>query len=242
MKRIVLPMVVMFLLGGCGSDAASSEGSTGSESSSGAEAEATEREPEDGLEVEGLLGHISEAAVDQGMERGMNAFLRCFSERYDAIDVLGGSVELFFRVKRDGSVRHVYLRESSVGDRVTERCLVAAAARLRFQEPTGGEAEFAAPLRLDPPEDVRPPVEWSADRVAAAVRREGAATRAACGLDEPSLRVTAYVAPGGEVLAVGAAADGPDLEGALDCVATRVAGWNLPDPGSYPAKVTFGLR
>ena len=74
------------------------------------------------------------------------------------------------------------------------------------------------------------------------------------GLRSGPLHVTAYVEPGGTVVSAGVAsgaqaeavqgADAPPdtSEGVLDCVAGQVKGWELPDPGSYPGKVTFDLR
>jgi hypothetical protein len=53
--------------------------------------------------------------------------------------------------------------------------------------------------------------------------------------------VTAYVAPGGTVMAAGASAADPEMLEKLDCVTEHVKSWDLPDPGSYPAKVTFSV-
>ena len=62
-----------------------------------------------------------------------------------AVRLLRGRVELAFRVDRDGGVRWVYPRASTVGDRDTERCLIDIATVMRFQRPRGCEAEFAYP-------------------------------------------------------------------------------------------------
>ncbi len=247
----LLPALLMALglsvIGCGGSDSSSSsEGAPhAAASSSGGATSSSDSdsvpEPDDGMMVEGILGHISEASISRGMDRGMDSIFRCFGRRYDAIEFLGGELELYFRVKTDGRVRFVYLRRSTLGDRVTERCIEAAAARFRFTAPDGGEVEFATPLSLEAPEDVRPPVAWPESRVGALVRREGALILADCGVSDASLRVTAYVGRGGDVMAVGAAVDDPEGGAALDCVSERIERWSMPDPGSYPAKITFGL-
>ena len=54
--------------------------------------------------------------------------------------------------------------------------------------------------------------------------------------------MTAYVAPGGSVLAAGASAPDAESAEALDCVTESVERWEMPDPGSYFAKVTFQVR
>jgi hypothetical protein len=43
-------------------------------------------------------------------------------------------------------------------------------------------------------------------------------------------------------MAAGAAADAPEAAESIDCVTQAVAAWAMPDPGSYPAKITFVLQ
>lgn len=229
-------VVLLLALAGCGGgDAGEEEHTTAQtrETTSGREREAAANES---VQVEGLMGTISSMAVQRGVEPKMGRFLRCFTERYHAVEVLGGHFEMAFRIARDGSVLWVYPRASTVGDRETERCLLGVAAGIRFSEPQGGEAEFAYPIELDPPEDVRPPTFWDSSRVADAVERQSSRMNCSGGF-----AVTVYVEPGGDVIAAGASArDQVDAE-QLDCVTQEVAGWSMPDPGSYPAKVTFEL-
>ncbi len=192
----------------------------------------------DGAQIEGLMGTISSDAVERTMEARMGRFLRCFQRRHEAVEVLGGTIDLAFRVRVDGTVLWVYPRESTIGDRETERCILEAARSARFAPPRGGEAEFAYPLTLDTPPEVRPPLHWDASRVAAKVE-ENRGEIVDCG--PGPYTVTVYVAPGGQVLAAGASTTDPERADDLDCVARSVSTWSMPDPGSYPAKVTFSL-
>jgi len=191
-----------------------------------------------GVEISGTLGTIPTRAIDERFEMKQQAFLRCFFEGSESLDVLGGSIEFYFRVANDGSVRWVIPRASTVGDRATERCLLNLAGRMRFPAPQGGdEAEFAKAIEVDAAA-ARPPVSWDASRVGAVVQEEAGAL-AACG--GAQIMVTAYVAPGGTVLAAGVATRDESSLAALDCVADAVKRWHVPDPGSYPAKVTFSI-
>ncbi len=72
-------------------------------------------------------------------------------------------------------------------------------------------------------------------------RRAAASVLADCRARGP-VSVTAYVAPGGAVLAAGASVPDQAMAESLDCVSDAVRAWEMPDPGSYPAKVTFLLQ
>jgi hypothetical protein len=199
-----------------------------------------EGDRDDGVQIEGLMGTLSADEVNRGLEPRMDYFARCFADRYAQIEIVGGSIELAFRVGVDGRVKWVFPRASTVGDRETERCLLDVAMRARFHPPRGGEAEFSWPLAFDPPDDVRPPFNWETERVADTVEANGAEVVTRCG--RGPFVVTVYVSPGGAVLSAGASTTEQPSAEALDCVAEAVRAWSLPDPGSYAAKVSFELR
>ncbi len=226
--------IALLLLAACGGAPTEPAPEPEPERSSGEETTAA---PNDGVAITGLMGTISADEVTRGMEPRMNRFLRCFAGRYDTVEVLGGSITFSFRIRVDGSVLWVYPAESTIGDRETERCLLEAASGTRFPRPHGGEAEFQYPLTLDPPEDVRPATNMASSQVSDRVD----ANRGSLSCGAGNFRVTAYVAPGGEVMAAGVATDSLEASEHLDCVAEAVSSWTLADPGSYPAKVTFSL-
>ena len=224
------------LLAACGGDASQEDHTTTTESAETTSGREREERANNSVQVEGLMGTISSAAVQRGVEPKMGRFLRCFTERYHAVEVLGGHFEMAFRIARDGTVLWVYPRASTIGDREAERCLLDVAATIRFSEPQGGEAEFAYPIDLDPPEDVRPPTFWDHSRVADSVQRQ--ASRMSCG---GHYSVTVYIEPGGDVVSAGVSSREQVSAEQLDCVSEAVVGWTMPNPGSYPAKVTFEL-
>ncbi len=228
---------------GCGGSAGSTEEPAGFEAGEPGSGGETERD--DGVQIEGLMGTISAEDVQMALEPKMQRFAQCFASRYGDLEVVGGHFEMAFRVGADGSVEWVYPRRSTVGDRETERCMLDVARRTRFREPRGGSAaEFSWSLDLDPPDDVRPPFNWDAERAAEPLTTHASTVMSDCLPRGVSARylVTAYVAPGGAILAAGAAADAPEAADSLDCVADAVRAWEMPDPGSYPAKITFVLQ
>ncbi len=189
----------------------------------------------------GIMGTIPTMRIQERFEMKLLSFERCFREREGPLPYIGGHVEFYFRVALDGSVRWAYLRNSSVGDRETERCLLDITRRMKFPRPRGGgEAEIGWGFDRDPNPEVRDPVELDASSAAALVR-ENAEPIAACGIPSSTVTVTAYVAPGGQVAAAGAHSSyrGAAEDAVLDCVTEMVSGWTLPDPGSYAGKISF---
>jgi hypothetical protein len=224
--------------GGSSEETETAQGFTAAEPTTGAE------EREDGVQISGLMGTVSAEDVQLALEPKMGRFAQCFATRYGDIELLGGHFQMSFRVGHDGSVEWVFPRRSTVGDRPTERCLLDVARATRFRSPRGGDAaEFNWSLDFDPPEDVRPPFNWNADNAGDALAELGPEVMSQCSPRRGArYLVTAYVAPGGNVMAAGAAADAPEVADSLDCVSDAVTAWELPDPGSYPAKITFVLE
>ena len=241
-KYVWVMVAGLWPLAACGGSTEAAEEPTGFEA---AEPTTGQEERDDGVQIEGLMGTLNPEDVQMALEPKMQRFASCFANRYDDLELVGGHFEMAFRVGRDGSVTSVFPRRSTVGDRDTERCLLDVARRTRFREPRGGnEAEFNWSLDFDPPEDVRPPFNWDSDRTAETLEEHGPELLDQCRPPGANGRylVTAYVAPGGQVIAAGAAADEPDVAETLDCVTDQVRTWEMPDPGSYPAKVTFVLQ
>lgn len=207
------------------------------ETTSGSE---SSREASGGPQITGLMGTIRSDQVENTMNPRVDRLARCFASRMGTIEVLGGSIRLGFRIHTDGTVAWVYPIESDIGDQETEQCILAQASRARFPRPRGGEAEFTWGFGLDPSPDVRPPLNWDADNLgshADDLRRLARQCHA-----RGSFNVTAYVQPGGEVLAAGGAAPDAEQLEALGCVLDEVRGWTFRDPGSYAAKISFEVR
>lgn len=226
--------LALMLAIGCGGDEDAETAET-AETTSGEEAPVAERD--DGVAITGLMGTIDADEVRMTIEPKLTRFMRCFSQRWDEIEILGGHIHMSFRVDIEGNVLWVFPTESSIGDRETERCLLDTAKAIHFPRPRGGEAEFGYPLDLDTPEDVRPPVAWAESSVVDVVERNRDSV-SECGT---GFTVTAYVGPGGEVMAAGASTGELDNAENLDCVTDAVSQWEMPDPGSYPAKVSFSI-
>ncbi len=196
------------------------------------------------LTVASELGEIDPKATDQTFERLQPQLLICFRQGQQRVEYLSGDVKFFVRVAPDGSIRWVYLEETTMGDRDTERCMLDAIRAARWPQPKGGDAEVHKSFGFDLPSSVRAPVEWSAERVAQAIAKHGEeATKCRSGA-AGDFHVTAYVEPhgkAGRVQAVGVQPPNADGDARIDCIVDAVWKMKMPSPGSFAAKVTFVL-
>lgn len=229
--------VALALAVGCGGGDASTQDGSEMSSTSGAE---RPRERQDGVAITGLMGTIERGQVESTMNPRMGRFMRCFSARMGDVEYLAGEIRMSFRIHTDGTVAWVFPTTTDIGDREAERCILDVARSARFPRPRGGEAEFSWGFGLDAADDVRPPLNWSAEAL-------GERTAEVSGLASQcrargAYTVTAYISPGGAVQAAGGSMPSAGDEETLECILEQVRAWEMPDPGSYAAKITFEVR
>jgi hypothetical protein len=193
------------------------------------------------LRTSSELGTVDPAAVQQVFHRLDDRFLDCQKQGIDRVEVLAGNAKFFLRIGPDGSAKWAFLEAGSdIGDRDTEKCLLSAVMGARWPRPVGGgdaEARYSTELLSQG----RAASDWSPDKVAAVLGKNGDAIDR-CKEGGSGFRATMYVGPGGKVLSVGVVTSTKDGDDRAECLA-KVLGQlkGLPSPGSWPAKVTFGL-
>ncbi len=194
------------------------------------------RKAEKAPEMDAEIGALDERQVTKTFERLMASIDRCQDDRRktDGLDFLSGDVEVELKIDKSGRVAESRLTTTTIGDRGTERCILAALRGADWPKPQGGRhgvarSSFQLPMKGD-----RDAVAWDAAKVSGELAKARSALTA-CTKGKRAT-VTMYVDTAGKVLAVGVA--GLD-DGASDCVAAEAARWKLPSPGGWPAKVTF---
>jgi hypothetical protein len=193
------------------------------------------------LKTTSELGDVDPGEVTRVFKALSESFLECQRRGVDRVEVLAGSVKFFVRIGADGGAKWAYLEESEIGDRDTEKCLLDVVMSARWPRPNGGDAEARYTMEL-PLQATRPPNEWTSDKVAAALGRHGDAIDRCKGGISARFHATMYVGTGGRVLAAGVATSTKDGEDRADCLAGALVKMKgLPSPGSWPAKVSFGL-
>lgn len=197
--------------------------------------------PKPMLSMESELGSIDEAGVRKTFVALHTAFEGCQKRGLARVEVLSGDVQFFVRVGRDGKGKYAYFLESDVGDRDTEKCMLDAVLAASFPTPEGGEAEVRYKTGL-PDQSARPATAWSAAKVEGALQKADAFAK--CPKSQGVI-VTLYVGDAGgkegKVLAAGVAGKDKLSPEEADCVAKAAKELRVPTPGSWPAKVTFGL-
>ena len=192
------------------------------------------------LKTRSELGTVDPNAVQAAFHRLADKFLDCQKQGLERVEVLSGNVKFFLRIADDGSAKWAYLEDGSdVGDLGTEKCLVDVVMGARWPKPDGGDAEARYSIEL--PANGRPATDWSSDKIAAALGKHGDAIDR-CKGGASGFHATMYVGPGGKVLTAGVVVprkDGADGAECLVKVLEKMKG--LPSPGSWPAKVSFGL-
>jgi len=196
------------------------------------------------LSMKSELGSVDPGAVKKAFHALEDKFTDCQKRGIERIEVLAGSVKFFLRIGEDGTAKWVYLEDTDLGDRATEKCLVDTAMGGRWPKPDGGEAEAHYGMEL-PLQSTRPPNDWGSEKVAATLAKHGEAIERCKGDSSDahgSFRATMYVGAGGRVLAAGVATPGKDDDEKADCLAKALLKLHgLPSPGSWPAKVSLSL-
>jgi hypothetical protein len=157
---------------------------------------------------------------------------------------LSGRVKFFMRVGEDGKTKWTYVEESSLGDYDTEKCMIDIIENAQWPKPIGGDATVERDLTFDPT-DARQPADWSPDKVAAMLgQHKKSLDKCVAAAPSAKFSVTAYVEPHGKegkVAAVGVSTSNKEGQAQAKCVVDAVRAIKMPSPGSYAAKVTFGL-
>jgi len=193
------------------------------------------------LKTRSELGTVDPDAVQAAFHKLADRFADCQKRGLDRVEVLAGNVKFFLRIGEDGHARWSYLEDGSdVGDRATEQCLLEAVMGARWPRPDGGDAEARYSIEL--PSEGRPATDWSSDRVAGTLGKHGDAIDQCKAGSSASFHATMYVGPGGRVLSAGVVTSTKDSDDKAQClVKVLMTMKGLPSPGSWPAKVSFGL-
>jgi len=233
--RRALPLVALTLATACGGSSEPPPKSANIDSDG-------PREEGGGIHASSEIGGMNEEAVDETFSSSVSGLQRCVDRGAERVEFLGGTASFYLKIDGSGKVDHAHLEHSTIGDRVTERCMLDALRAKKWPKPVGGEHGLARKsFSFDPPNDVREPTFWEARDAAPGMKKlHDEVSKCKDGLDG-GFEATMYVGTDGKVLAVGVAPPNEDGDAAVDCLVSVLEAASFPSPGSWPAKVTLTL-
>jgi hypothetical protein len=159
------------------------------------------------------------------------------------IGFLAGEIKLAVRVAEDGSTKHAFVKDSTLGDRATETCMLGVLKRQSWPRPVGGkEGNADTTFSFDPGDEERPPVEWSEARMGDGFKKaKPELTKCRQNAGAGPMKVTLYVETDGKAMAVGLSGADAKSEEAASCVVDLLMGVKFASPGSYAAKVSVPI-
>lgn len=227
-----LALAAIFAIAACGGTEQTTNtpvdtGSSGKQSSS--------------AELEAEIGGMEEAKVQSAFERTSSKLTECFTEGTKRIPFLGGDVRFALRVGKDGTARVAYLKESTLGDRETEACMLGAVRAASWPAPVGGKEGLAeGGFSFDPSADERPAVALEPDKLGKELpKAKDAIARCRSSVGGGPVKVTMYIGTNGKPLAVGLSSADDKGDQAATCIVDALREMKFPSPGSYAGKVTI---
>jgi len=193
--------------------------------------------------VEGEIGGLDDTKVKRAFEHLSGQLTACFGKGAERIAYLAGDVRFVVRIAGDGSARWAYVKDSTLGDRDTEVCMLDVLKAASWPRPLGGEGLAENGFSFDAGGDERPPVAWSPDQLGPAYKRaKGALGKCRKQAGTRSIKATLYVDTDGKAKAVGVASADEKGDAAAGCVIDVLKALKLPSPGSYASKVSVTIE
>lgn len=183
------------------------------------------------------VGGLPEEAMDRAFASLGKDVESCVANGYERVSSFGGHVKLALRIDTTGRATAVYLSESALGDRATEKCIVTAARDREWPHAVGGEGVAATSYDATPDKDR---AEWDAKKVRPAIEQVRASTRQCRRGVGGDFVVTAYVRPDGKVESAGLSMSTAEADAAADCIVEEVRKVRFGFPGKS-SKLSFAL-
>jgi hypothetical protein len=189
------------------------------------------------------VGGMNETGVTQVFEHLATPLTNCYQKGQVRVPFMSGDVRFVVRVGLDGSARWAYLKDSTLGDRETELCMIGVLKATSWPKPLGGEGLAEGPYTFDPSGEERAPTALTPDKLGPALRNaKGTLAKCRKTAGTKALKATMYVDTSGKALAVGVSSADEKGDAAADCVIEALKKLKFRSPGDYAAKVTIPIE
>lgn len=195
-----------------------------------------------GPSFESEIGALDELKVKATFQRSAEQLSGCFSKGSQKLPYLAGEIRFVVRVAKDGSARWAFVKDSTLGDRDTESCMLAVLKGVTWPKPEGGEGLAENSFSFDPGGDERPPVSWSPEQLGAPYKNaKGALAQCRKKAGAKPMKATFYVDTDGKPVAIGVSGADEHAESAAPCIIDALSPLKFPSPGSYASKVSVPI-
>jgi hypothetical protein len=150
-----------------------------------------------------------------------------------------GTVTYALRVDHSGNVKYAFIKDSDLGDRAIEKCMLGVLRKATWPSPEEGDDGLIEKPITFPDREERPPEDWQQDRILPSLAKLKPKLQACRDGHAGSYRASMIVETSGKVAAVGVSAPDDKSEAIIDCMVEQLRTLKLPSPGSWPARVAF---
>ncbi|MFO0611263.1 MAG: hypothetical protein U0414_01650 [Polyangiaceae bacterium] len=182
------------------------------------------------------VGGLPEEAMQSAFKSLGKDVERCIGLGYERVEALGGHVKINLTITTKGEPKDVYVSESQLGDRDTEKCIVEAARGRTWPRAVGGDGLASTQYDATPTKERS---SFDAKKVQPVIEQVRALTKRCRKDSAAAFTVTAYLKADGRVQAAGLAMTSPD-EDAAECIVATVKKARFGWPGK-DAKLSFSL-
>jgi hypothetical protein len=200
---------------------------------------AVEAEEQDGMQIQGITGSYGHDVVVSLQDERQDDMLDCYAHALSERAYAYGRIVIAVHVSAEGQVRWAYAKETDLGHRGAEKCMVDRIARSHFPPPQGNaDAEVSFSYQFDPAG--RPAEPEEAERLGEVVASHRTEVDGCTG-GRSGFTLTVYADRQGAITAAGVSTPDAAAAGAADCLAEAAKGWTLPAAGSWFAKLSVAL-
>jgi hypothetical protein len=227
--------VIIMLFAGCGGETANKR-----EANTGNDGNTPETSSKD-VNFDADVGALDQNKVNRALDRASGKLTGCFHDGLTRVPFLGGNIKFALRINKEGVATVAYLKESTLGDRTTEACMLDALRTASWPAPVGGREGLAeGGFGFDPSPDERAPVDLEADKLGKELpKAQSAIAKCRSSAGAGSVITTLYVGTDGKPMAVGVATADAKGETAASCIVDALKGMRFASPGSYAGKVSI---
>jgi hypothetical protein len=196
------------------------------------------------MSIESEVGALDETKVEATFKRVSPGLMECFGKGSRALPYLSGEVRFAVRVNKQGEAALVYIKDSTLGDRSTEECMVGQLKSARWPAPQGGNEGLAEnAFSFEPGNDERPAVDLAEENLGDRFKQKGKPALSRCRSEAGTgpIKATVYIDTEGKPVSAGASSEDERGEKAIPCVLAELRELTFPSPGSYAGKVTLTI-